>query len=39
MKVSFENMIIGVANRGVPALRVGRTIREIGAIYAAFLLQ
>lgn len=36
MNFSFENMIIGVANRGVPALRVGRTIREIGAIYAAF---
>ncbi|OEU79871.1 MAG: pyruvate carboxylase [Desulfobacterales bacterium S5133MH4] len=36
MDVSFENMVIGVANRGVPALRVGRTIREIGAVYAAF---
>ncbi len=39
MNLSFENMIIGVANRGVPALRVGRTIREMGAIYAAFFTQ
>ncbi|MBE9581729.1 MAG: pyruvate carboxylase, partial [Proteobacteria bacterium] len=36
MNLSFENMTIGVANRGIPALRVGRTIREMGAIYAAF---
>ncbi|RLB80662.1 MAG: pyruvate carboxylase [Deltaproteobacteria bacterium] len=36
MNISFKNMIIGVANRGIPALRVGRTIREMGAIYAAF---
>jgi pyruvate carboxylase len=36
MAVNFENMLIGVANRGIPALRVGRTIREMGAIYAAF---
>lgn len=36
MNPSFKNVTIGVANRGVPALRVGRTIREIGANYAAF---
>jgi pyruvate carboxylase len=36
MKISLKNMIIGVANRGIPALRVGRTIREMGAVYAAF---
>ncbi len=36
MNPNFKNVTIGVANRGVPALRVGRTIREIGAKYAAF---
>ncbi len=36
MSVSFKNVIIGVANRGIPALRVGRTIMEMGGIYAAF---
>jgi len=36
MNVDFKNMIIGVANRGIPALRVGRTIQEMEAIHAAF---
>jgi len=36
MEFNFENKLIGVANRGIPALRVGRTIREMGAVYAAF---
>jgi len=32
----FEGMRIGVANRGIPALRIGRTIREMQAVYVAF---
>ncbi|RLB88970.1 MAG: pyruvate carboxylase, partial [Deltaproteobacteria bacterium] len=39
MNVCFKDMILGVANRGIPALRVGRTIREMGAIYAAFFTE
>ncbi|MDL1973664.1 MAG: pyruvate carboxylase [Deltaproteobacteria bacterium] len=36
MSSPVQGLRIGVANRGVPALRIGRTIREMGAIYVAF---
>ena len=36
MNSPIEKLRIGVANRGVPALRIGRTIREMGGIYVAF---
>ncbi len=36
---SFEGIKIGVANRGIPAVRIGRTIREMGATYVAFFTQ
>ncbi|MFH1075595.1 MAG: pyruvate carboxylase [Pseudomonadota bacterium] len=32
----IQGLRIGVANRGIPALRIGRTIREMGGIYVAF---
>lgn len=32
----IHGLRIGVANRGIPALRIGRTIREMGGIYVAF---
>ena len=33
---SFAGVKIGVANRGIPAIRIGRTIREMGGVYVAF---
>lgn len=36
---SFAGARIGVANRGIPALRIGRTIHEMGGIYVAFFTQ
>ncbi len=33
---SFAGRRIGVANRGIPALRIGRTIRQMGGNYIAF---
>ncbi|MFH0810150.1 MAG: pyruvate carboxylase [Pseudomonadota bacterium] len=36
---SFHNVRIGVANRGIPALRIGRTIREMGGRYVAFFTE
>ena len=37
--VSYANVKIGVANRGIPALRIGRTILEMGASYIAFYTE
>jgi len=36
---SYLDVKIGVANRGIPALRIGRTIREMGAVYVAFFTE
>jgi pyruvate carboxylase len=36
MAQSFSGVRIGVANRGIPALRIGRTIHQMGAQYVAF---
>jgi len=36
---SFDGVRIGVANRGIPALRIGRTIREMGGTYVAFFTR
>ncbi len=36
MSSPIQGLRIGVANRGIPALRIGRTIREMGGIYVAF---
>ncbi len=36
MADSFSGVRIAVANRGIPALRIGRTIRQMGAQYVAF---
>lgn len=36
---SFAGVKIGVANRGIPALRIGRTIREMGGTYVAFYTE
>jgi len=33
---AYESVRIGVANRGIPAVRIGRTIREMGSQYIAF---
>jgi pyruvate carboxylase len=37
--VSFADIKIGVANRGIPAMRIGRTIGEMGGIYVAFYTE
>ncbi len=39
MSSPIQNLRIGVANRGIPALRIGRTIREMGGIYVAFATE
>lgn len=39
MSSPIRNLRIGVANRGIPALRIGRTIREMGGIYVAFATE
>ncbi len=39
MNSPIENLRIGVANRGIPALRIGRTIREMNGIYVAFATE
>jgi pyruvate carboxylase len=36
---SYQAVRIGVANRGIPALRIGRTIREMGGVYVAFFTE
>ncbi len=36
---SYQGVRIGVANRGIPALRIGRTIREMGGTYVAFFTE
>jgi pyruvate carboxylase len=36
---SYQGVRIGVANRGIPALRIGRTIREMGGLYVAFFTE
>ena len=36
---TIQGIKIGVANRGIPALRVGRAIREMGGIYVAFYTE
>ena len=36
---SFSGVSIGVANRGVPALRIGRTIRQMGGTFVAFYTE
>ncbi|RZB30817.1 MAG: pyruvate carboxylase [Desulfobacteraceae bacterium Eth-SRB1] len=39
MSSPIQNLRVGVANRGIPALRIGRTIREMGGIYVAFATE
>lgn len=39
MDSPIKNVRIGVANRGIPALRIGRTIQEMGGIYVAFATE
>ena len=39
MNSPIKNVRIGVANRGIPALRIGRTIQEMGGIYVAFATE
>ncbi|MBU4259786.1 MAG: ATP-grasp domain-containing protein, partial [Proteobacteria bacterium] len=39
MDSPIKNVRIGVANRGIPALRIGRTIREMEGIYVAFATE
>ena len=39
MSSLIEKLRIGVANRGIPALRIGRTIREMGGVYVAFATE
>ncbi|MEA3280758.1 MAG: biotin carboxylase N-terminal domain-containing protein, partial [Thermodesulfobacteriota bacterium] len=39
MSSPIRNFRVGVANRGIPALRIGRTIREMGGIYVAFATE
>ncbi len=36
---SFAGVKIGVANRGIPAVRIGRTIREMGGTCVAFFTE
>lgn len=39
MSSPIKNIRVGIANRGIPALRIGRTIREMGGVYVAFATE